>query len=66
VDGPEDLDKAWFTGIKHVGITAGASAPEVLVRDVIAGLESLGALAPVELSGREENISFSLPRELRI
>ena len=65
VDGPEDLEQSWFDSAKCVGITAGASAPEVLVGDVIRGLESLGAKAPVELAGREENISFSLPRELR-
>lgn len=65
VDGPEDLDRKWFDRAKSVGITAGASAPEVLVGDVIKGLEIMGASTPVELSGREENISFSLPKELR-
>ncbi|MFT5084489.1 MAG: 4-hydroxy-3-methylbut-2-enyl diphosphate reductase [Lentisphaeria bacterium] len=66
VDGPEDLQKSWFDGANNVGITAGASAPEVLVADVISGLQAMGAHIPVELSGREENISFSLPKELRI
>ncbi len=66
VDGPEDLDRDWFSGAKSIGITAGASAPEVLVGDVIKGLEILGASTPLELSGREENISFSLPKELRV
>ncbi len=65
VDGPEDLKQNWFDGTLSIGITAGASAPEVLVGDVIKGLESLGASVPVELAGREENISFSLPKELR-
>ncbi len=65
VDGPEDLQCEWFTRAKSVGITAGASAPEVLVSDVIRGLTALGATPPQELSGREENISFSLPKELR-
>ena len=65
IDGPEDIHSSWFEGRKSVGITAGASAPEVLVRDVIIGLEHFGAKAPVELDGREENISFSLPKELR-
>ena len=65
VDGPADLELSWFDSAKSIGITAGASAPEVLVGDVIRGLESLGAASPVELAGREENISFSLPRELR-
>jgi len=66
VDGPEDIESSWFTGAKSIGITAGASAPEVLVEDVIKGLQSLGAQMPEELAGREENISFSLPRELRL
>jgi len=66
IDGPEDLRPEWFAGCTAVGITAGASAPEVLVRDVIAGLQQFGALPPVELSGRQENVSFSLPKELRI
>lgn len=65
VDGPEDIDQAWFQGVSNVGITAGASAPEVLVADVIRGLQALGAQAPIELAGREENVSFSLPKELR-
>ena len=65
IDGPEDIDRAWFDGKKSIGITAGASAPEVLVRDVIIGLTAFGAEAPVELHGREENVSFSLPRELK-
>jgi len=65
VDGPEDLDQKWFNQVHTVGITAGASAPEVLVKDIFDGLMAMGASAPQELSGREENISFSLPRELR-
>lgn len=65
IDGPSDLNKEWFDGRTRIGITAGASAPEVLVRDVIAGLQAIGAQSPVELEGRPENISFSLPRELR-
>lgn len=65
IDGPEDLEPTWFADKSVVGITAGASAPEVLVRDVIAGLQSLGAQVPKELVGREENVSFSLPKELR-
>lgn len=66
IDGPEDLNKNWFKSVKSVGITAGASAPEVLVKDVISGLQELGATMPIELHGREENISFTLPRELRL
>ncbi|BCD96555.1 4-hydroxy-3-methylbut-2-enyl diphosphate reductase [Marinagarivorans cellulosilyticus] len=65
IDGPEDLNPEWFKGKKNIGITAGASAPEVLVTDVISGLEKLGAKPPVELDGKPENVSFSLPKELR-
>ena len=65
IDSAADIDAGWLKGIKRVGITAGASAPEVLVQDVIARLCELGAMAPVELEGRPENITFSLPRELR-
>ena len=65
IDGPEDISPEWLKGKTAIGITAGASAPEVLVKDVIVGLEKLGANAPVELSGKPENVSFSLPKELR-
>ncbi len=65
VDGPDDIRPEWFSQCRAIGITAGASAPEVLVRDVINGLQKLGASAPQELSGQEENVRFSLPRELR-
>ena len=65
IDGPDDLQKDWFSSCKSIGITAGASAPEVLVRDVIDGLRKLGASVPIELNGRPENVSFSLPKELR-
>lgn len=65
IDGPEDIDPSWFDKAKHIGITAGASAPEVLVQSVISGLQKLGAEPPQELAGRAENVSFSLPKELR-
>ncbi|MFT5032817.1 MAG: 4-hydroxy-3-methylbut-2-enyl diphosphate reductase [Bermanella sp.] len=65
IDQASDISPVWLNGIRRVGITAGASAPEVLVQDVIARLCELGASAPEELSGRPENITFSLPRELR-
>jgi len=51
--------------VKSVGLSAGASAPEVLVQDVISQLQRLGGAVPQELVGQEENISFSLPKELR-
>lgn len=65
VDGPNDIKLEWLQGRSSIGITAGASAPEVLVKQVIDKLCAHGASAPVELDGREENISFSLPKALR-
>ena len=66
LDGAADIDPAWLQGKTRIGVTAGASAPEVLVREVLDGSRALGASAPVELVGRPENVTFSLPRELRI
>ena len=66
IDGPEDIDPAWLAGNPRIGITAGASAPEVLVQAVVDRLQDLGAGQPVEMSGREEHITFSLPKELRL
>ena len=65
IDGPEDIRAEWFEGKRRIGITAGASAPEVLVRAVIERLAAMGAAPPEEMDGRVENISFSMPRELR-
>jgi len=66
LDGADDIDPAWLDGKSRIGVTAGASAPEVLVQEVLDGLRALGSGTAVELSGRPENITFSLPRELRI
>ncbi|MEQ9397179.1 4-hydroxy-3-methylbut-2-enyl diphosphate reductase [Haliea sp.] len=66
LDSAGDIDPAWLQGKKRIGVTAGASAPEVLVAEVVQGLQDLGATAPVELLGRPEHVTFSLPRELRI
>jgi len=65
VDGPEDLKREWFDGKKAVGVTAGASAPELLVQQVVDRLRSWGGRTPSEVVGREENVYFALPRELR-
>lgn len=65
VDSADQIDPAWLDGVDAIGVTAGASAPEVLVKGVIERLQSLGANAPEELAGREETITFSMPRELR-
>lgn len=64
VDGADDLDAAWFEGRQRVGLTAGASAPDVLVQQVIARLRELGALAVRRLPGVEETIEFPLPKGL--
>ena len=65
IDGPQDIDKDWFNANSVVGITAGASAPEVLVKQVIDQLKLWGAENIDQLISRKENISFSLPVELR-
>lgn len=64
IDNAGQIDKAWFDGVSHVGVTAGASAPEVLIQEVLDTLQSWGADKPVELSGIEENVTFSLPKSL--
>jgi 4-hydroxy-3-methylbut-2-enyl diphosphate reductase len=65
IDGPEDLRAEWFVGKQAVGVTAGASAPELLVQQVVAHLARWGGQAPAEVIGREERVFFTLPRELR-
>ena len=65
VDGPEDLKPEWFEGRHAVGVTAGASAPELLVQRVVARLREWGGQGADEVVGREENVVFALPRELR-
>ena len=66
VDNADELEKDWFKPDSKIGVTAGASAPEILIKQVIQRLQDWGATAPQELQGREENITFSLPKELRI
>jgi 4-hydroxy-3-methylbut-2-enyl diphosphate reductase len=65
VDGPDDLRPEWFSGIQCVGVTAGASAPELLVQRVVARLREWGGQGAEEIVGREESVVFALPRELR-
>ena len=65
IDGPQDIDAEWLKDTQSIGVTAGASAPEVLVTDVINRLVEFGAKAPQELDGVVENVHFSLPKELR-
>ncbi len=66
VDNADELDKNWFNAQAKIGVTAGASAPEILIKQVIQRLQDWGAHVPQELAGREESITFSLPKELRI
>ena len=65
IDGPEDMREEWFEGKACVGVTAGASAPEVLVKRVVNKLEDWGGQIAEEVAGRTENVVFSLPKILR-
>ncbi|UXI00827.1 4-hydroxy-3-methylbut-2-enyl diphosphate reductase [Photobacterium sp. TY1-4] len=65
-DCPEDVQPVWFDGKQKVGITAGASAPEALVNQIIARIQEISGAEVEELSGREENMFFEVPRELQV
>lgn len=60
------IQKPWLDGVEHIGVTAGASAPEVLVQGVVSRLKEWGAVSASERSGREENVEFAVPKELRV
>jgi len=64
VDNASHLDPAWVAGKKHIGVSAGASAPEVLVKKVVAKLQALGSAEVTELQGVTENVVFQLPKNL--
>jgi 4-hydroxy-3-methylbut-2-enyl diphosphate reductase len=64
IDSPDMIEPQWLCGVRQVGVTAGASAPEVLVQQVIERLKSLGAISVRTLQGAQENVAFPLPREL--
>jgi len=66
IDGAEDIDRTWLEGKSRIGVTAGASAPEGLVQGVVERLREWGANAAVELGGDVENVTFALPKELRL
>ncbi len=66
IDGAGEIDPRWVEGRRHIGVTAGASAPDVLVRGVIERLRQIGASEVRELSGEPENMVFALPKELRL
>ena len=66
VDNAGQMQKEWFDGVTVVGLTAGASAPEILIQQVVDRLREWGGVAPEELVGRPEHVVFSMPKELRI
>lgn len=66
IAGADCIQQNWLKSAEHIGVTAGASAPEVLVQDVIDRLKSWGAVSATERLGREENVEFAVPKELRI
>ena len=65
IDGPDDIRREWLAGARKIGLTAGASAPEVLVEQVVARLREWGAEPVQESNGRTENVTFPLPKTLR-
>ena len=66
IDSAEDIREEWLKDVKRIGVTAGATAPDILVQDVIKRLQALGGEGAVEMQGREENIVFEVPKELRV
>src|SRR5690606_32517370 len=66
IDGADEIDPRWVDGRRHIGVTAGASAPDVLVEGVLDRLRALGATAVRELEGEPESMVFALPKELRL
>ena len=66
IDGADEIRPEWLEGVSTIGVTAGASAPDILVQQVIRHLRDSGADNVTELAGREENIVFSMPKELRV
>jgi 4-hydroxy-3-methylbut-2-enyl diphosphate reductase len=66
VDSAEELQASWFVGHQRVGLTAGASAPEVLVQAVIAQIKALGAVSVRKMDGIQETVKFPLPKGLKL
>ena len=66
IDGAHEIDPRWIEGKQRIGVTAGASAPDVLIDGVIQRLRDLGAAGVSELDGEPENMVFALPKELRL
>jgi len=66
IDGANDINLTWLKGINSIGITAGASAPEILVQEVVSYLLDNGADEVVEVSGAKESVHFPVPNTLRV
>ncbi|QWT42071.1 4-hydroxy-3-methylbut-2-enyl diphosphate reductase [Dickeya dadantii] len=66
IDSADDIQEGWLKNVACVGVTAGASAPDVLVQQVIKRLQNMGGQIAMEMQGREENIVFEVPKELRM
>jgi 4-hydroxy-3-methylbut-2-enyl diphosphate reductase len=66
IDDAKELKASWLDGCQTIGVTAGASAPEVLISEVISKLVDMGANPPQEFDGIPENVVFSIPKELKI
>jgi len=66
IDDADEINPDWITGKQRIGLTAGASAPQILVDEVIARLRTLGAGRIAELDGESESMTFALPKELRL
>lgn len=64
IDGPEDMQQSWFNGVNKIGLTAGASAPEILVKRVIEQLQAWGGKTAEEVEGTPEHVVFSVPKNL--
>jgi 4-hydroxy-3-methylbut-2-enyl diphosphate reductase len=66
IDSAADIQESWLKDAKSIGVTAGASAPDILVQDVISKLKAFGCADVINVEGREENIVFEVPKELRV
>jgi 4-hydroxy-3-methylbut-2-enyl diphosphate reductase len=66
VDSADELQAAWFQGRRRVGLTAGASAPEILVNQVLARIKALGVVSVRKMNGMEETVKFPLPKGLKL
>ncbi len=64
IDGPEEIDPAWLQGKQRIGVTAGASAPEILVQRVVDRISLLTGAEVLQATGVDEDVAFPLPREL--